>query len=108
MEVTQQSSFDFEAGQAAKAKGMDEAAAAKASLLAHARELAVKIGQRQPTVTADDVALALECEGISVFALGSAAGSLFKGGKFEWTGEFVKSARIHAHSNLLRQWRLRP
>lgn len=98
--------FDLAAGNEAKDAGMQQAAENKKSLLAHARKLAVKVAEQKGEISADDVAQALHDEGISVFALGNAMGSLFKGGQFEWTGRFTKSERVHSHGNLLRIWRL--
>jgi hypothetical protein len=46
-------------------------------------------------------------KGVSVFALGNAAGSLFKGKQWQWTGRYRKSERVHAHSNPLKVWRLK-
>lgn len=103
-----QLSLNWDAAEAERQKniGRDVAAAAKESLLSYARELAVRIGRRQPVVTADDVQLALECEGVSVFALGNSAGSLFAGKKWEPVG-WTKSKRVHSHGNRLREWRLK-
>lgn len=99
--------FDHAASVAAKELGIQQAAEHKRSLLEHARGHALRIAKERGTVTADDVAKALHDEGISIFALGSAAGALFKGGQFEFTGEFIKSERVHSHGNLLRRWRLK-
>lgn len=99
--------WSSEAAEAARLEGMDIAAANKASLLEHARKVAEAIGRRKAAVSADDVAEALECEGISIFALGNAMGSCFRGGKWQWTGRFVKSRRTHAKGNLLRVWTLK-
>lgn len=95
------------ASDAGKRAGMTQAADNHASLLAFARGVAVEIAVRRFSheVTADDVARELEARGISVFALGNAAGSLFKGGGWAWTGRFMASERVHAHRNLLRVWR---
>ena len=99
--------FDFERGGELKDEGMARAAAGRASLLAYARGLAVEIAMARPDrcVTADDVQAALAERGVSVHALGNAAGALFAGGAWEWTGRWVKSRRAHAHHNPLRVWR---
>jgi hypothetical protein len=97
-------SFDANASEAAKEAGMELAAENKPQLLAFARKLALEIGKRKSTVTADDVQAALQGYGVSIKALGNAAGSLFKDGNWIWTGRFEKSKRIHAHSNMLRVW----
>ena len=101
-----QTTFDFEKAQRAKEIGMTTAADNKKALLEYARGIAVELG-RKGDVSADDVQRVLEARGISVRALGNAAGSLFERKKWEWTGRFVKSQREHSHSNLLRVWRLR-
>lgn len=100
----EQSSFDFQAAERAREIGMAEAFESKRALVEYARGLAFKIAERQMVVTMDDVQYALECEGISVFALGNSAGGLFERSKWEAVG-FVKSARVHSHGNRLTQWR---
>lgn len=99
--------FDDQLSEAAKVRGMEEAAKAKKDLLAYARKIAVEVAESRQdrTCNADDVQAVLEKRGIGVLTLGNAAGSLFRGGKWVFTGRFVKSARIHAHKNLLRVWR---
>lgn len=105
MSFIQASLFDAPASEAAKKAGMQQAADSNKSLLEHARKVAVELAQRGP-ITADDVQRRLVEQGISEKALGNAAGSLFKGKQWVWTGRLVKSSRVHAHSNLLREWRL--
>lgn len=99
--------FDFAASEAAKQQGMDLAAGNRKELLAFARRLAVEIALSRPSreVNADDVQRALHERGCSIHALGNAAGSLFAGKAWEWTGRYVKSERVHAHSNNLKCWR---
>ena len=99
--------FDHAAACEARDAGMAQAAEGKRSLLRFARGLAVELAERQGEVTADDVQRALAAHGVSVRALGNAAGSLFVGAEWEWTGKFRKSERVHSHQNLLRVWRLR-
>ena len=102
--------FDLPAGLAARDKGILKAQDNNARLVVEMREFAVAYcrrgGNAHGTVNADDVAAELVRRGLSVHALGNAAGSLFRDKRFAWTGRFVKSARIHAHSNLIREWRL--
>lgn len=91
-------------GEQLKAEGMRRAAESKESQLGYARYLAVDLARDNGGLChADMVAAALEAEGRP--SLGNAAGSLFSGDQWTWTGEFVKSQRPHAHSNLLRLWR---
>lgn len=98
--------FDLSASLAARDKGMQQAADNNASLLKFARKLAVEIAEKKGTVTMDDIAFALHSRGISIFALGNAAGSVFRGKQWQFTGQLVKSVREHSHGNLLRCWRL--
>lgn len=90
-----------------KAVGQAKAAENKKSLLAYARKVAKGLASDGRAISADDVQRALSEKGISVSALGNAAGSLFRESCWEWTKEFVKSARPHSHANLLRLWKLR-
>ncbi len=78
-----------------------------ATLLEEAREIARTIARRVGEVTADDVQMELQRRGYSIKALGNAAGSIFRGREWHWTGRLVKSARIHAHANMLRVWSLK-
>ena len=102
-----QTTFDFERAEQAKERGMSQAATNKASLLEYARGLARAIAREKGEITADDVQRELESRGISVRALGNAAGSLFRGKEWIATGRYVKSERIHAHANRLTVWRLK-
>lgn len=104
---TQTSLFDAAESRRHADIGIERAAENRASLVVRAREIAVKICKRQDTVNMDEVVLCLVAEGQNIHALGPAAGSIFRDRNFEWTGKFVKSSRIHAHSNLLRVWRLK-
>lgn len=99
--------FDFAAAEKAKQLGMDLAATSKRELLEFARRLAIEIALSRPSreVNADDVQKELHSRGVGIFTLGNAAGSLFRGAHWLWTGKWVKSERIHSHSNQLRVWR---
>jgi hypothetical protein len=99
--------FDRAASIAAKDEGINRAADNKASLLAFARKQAIEVAREKGEITMDDVAKRLVEKGVSVFALGNAAGSLFKGKQWQWTGRYRKSERVHAHSNPLKVWRLK-
>lgn len=105
--MEQQKLFDRSAGTAARDAGMKQAADRKASLLEYARGIAYGLALRNGTVTADDVSERLVASGISANALGNASGSLFRGGRFVPTGEFVKARRAQSHARMLRVWRLK-
>lgn len=100
--------FSFEKGLRLKREGMARAATNRASLLKLARWLAVEIAESRTSriVSMDDVQAALVDLGISDRALGNAAGSVFKGGKWAWTGSRIQSLRPHAHRNEIKTWRL--
>jgi hypothetical protein len=99
--------FDLSEGERAKKEGMEFAEAAQEGALRHAREIARRIAQSRPDrcCTADDVGRALRAQGLPD-CLGPAAGSLFRGNEWKFTGRFVKSARIKNHARLLRVWQL--
>lgn len=93
-------------GERLKRIGMDRAAMSKDTLLGYARGLAVDLARENGGLChADMVAEALAKEGRP--PLGNAAGSLFLGHVWEFTGQRVKSQRAHAHANELKLWRLR-
>jgi hypothetical protein len=102
--VNQLALFNPEQSDAERIAGMDLAAGNKRETLAHARAVAQRLAASRPDgITADDVMREMIIDGFDIHCLGNAAGSLFKGG-WRWTGEFRKSVRVHAHSNLLRVW----
>lgn len=101
-------------GERLKREGMERATWGKERLLGHAREIACDVARgelpgadgitrRVGICTADDVAAQFEREGLEW--IGNAAGQLFQDGNWTWTGRMVKSARAHAHQNLLREWK---
>jgi len=99
--------FDLKKGLQLKEKGMAQASITRAELLVRAREIARLIGLSKQFVTADDVQMQLVREGHHPFALGNAAGSIFRGREWEFTGRMVKSSRVsnHGHQNMV--WRLK-
>jgi hypothetical protein len=100
--------FDKQASELAKERGMVYAAVKNQDILEYARHLAQEIARQAPDgITADDVVHALMERGHGVHCLGNAAGSLFRGPEWFFTGQRRKSARVHAHRNELKVWRLR-
>ena len=110
-------------GERLKREGMRLAAMKEPDLLGQAREIAFDIQRgmlahadgaiaANGLCNADDVAYQWQRmnEGNKAKGLpqldwiGNAAGHLFQGGNWECVG-MVKSARPHAHRNLLRQWK---
>jgi len=101
--------FNGQNGDYRKSFGMNQAADAKKELLNECRAAVRKAAlcRADRTSTADDSARYLESIGLPADALGNAAGSLFRGGDWEWTGCLKNSEREsnHAHSN--KVWRLK-
>jgi hypothetical protein len=105
--MTQVTLFDALASEQGKTQGMKAAADGNRELLEEARMIAYQIAYCHGTVHADAVVAELVRRGYPPQALGNAAGSLFKGKKWEHTGGYHKSARPWAHSNDLKIWKLR-
>jgi hypothetical protein len=103
--MTQSDLFDAAESRRRKERGMALAADAAPTLLDRARDFAVEVAACKGTVTADDVSEWLEANGYP--DLGPAAGSLFRGPEWEFTGRFVQSTRKTNHARLLRVWRLK-
>jgi hypothetical protein len=89
-----------------KETGMGYAALARAALLQQAREATIGIALARPdrTATADDAMRWLIHNGKDPAQLGPAAGSLFRGEYWKWTGRWTKSTRVSNHSSDLRIW----
>lgn len=106
--MTQASLFSAAMGEVAKRRGMDLAAVNRAAMLEDARNAARIIASSRPDrrVTIDDVIGFLASSHMN-WRLGNASGSVFKGGEFEFTGEWVNSARSTSHYRAIRVWRLK-
>ncbi len=96
--------FDKKLSEKLKEEGKAKAASNLIEPLKLARKIARQIARIKGVVTADDVGRQLKKYGIDT--LGPAAGSIFKGKEWEWTGRYIKSKRITNHSRMLREWRL--
>jgi glucose-6-phosphate-specific signal transduction histidine kinase len=108
MQTLQLAMFDKHAAERAKQHGMTEAATGSREFLVYARAVARELAAQRPQgITADDVQLALVERGHDIHQLGNAAGSLFRGPEWIFTGERRRSVRIHAHANELKVWRLK-
>lgn len=97
--------FDAIESDRLKHEGMKRAAGARSPLLDIARDRARRLAAMQGSVTMDDVTQQLLKEGFDIALLGPAAGSVFVPSEWEFTGQFIKSARVSNHSRLLRVWR---
>jgi hypothetical protein len=102
-------SFDKDRALKARDAGMDLAAQKHAALLEKVRVALVALAQSRQDrcVTADDAQRWLIANGHSPSELGNAAGSLFRGGDWEFTGRWTKSCRVSRHANQIRVWRLK-
>jgi hypothetical protein len=103
--MTQSDLFDAAESRRRKAHGMAIAEDAADSLLNKARGYARIQAATWGEVHADHVSEWLESTGLP--DLGPAAGSLFRGKEWEFTGRFIQSTRKTNHARLLRIWRLR-
>jgi hypothetical protein len=100
--------FDGKRSRALKAKGMAKAAAHRNELLDFARGLALSIALRgDGTANMDEVKIAMLRLRYDPSELGNAAGSVFKGNEWEFTGRYVKSQRVSAHARDIKVWRLK-
>lgn len=101
--------FDALESQKAKDEGMAKAARKRTVTLSLARNIAALIASGRPdrTCTADDVMQGLIDVGIQPEELGPAAGSIFRGKAWEFTGRWINSARVSNHAASIRVWRLK-
>jgi hypothetical protein len=100
--------FDGRKARAAKTKGMARAAAHHNELLEIARDVAESIARSgNGTATMDQVAMQLMTMDYNPSDLGNAAGSVFKGNQWEFTGTRVKSNKVSSHAREIRVWRLK-
>jgi len=80
--MTQMSIFDLPMGIELANKGIALAADNKGELVTRGRDIALRIAATRGEVTADDVQYELAKEGVSVKALGNAAGAIFRDRRF--------------------------
>ncbi len=101
--------FSLPQGKRKKAEGMTASARARNELLEEARDIARHIGRYSPEhlCTSDDVAQTFLQRGLKYADLGNAAGSIFKGKEWEFSGRYTKSRRVSAHARDIKIWRLR-
>jgi isocitrate dehydrogenase len=105
--MTQHGLFDLAEGVRRKRAGKAKAANARSMILELAREIAHGIAADGDELTIDDVMGALEEYEVTPDQLGNAAGSVFKGKEWEYTGQIVPSVRASSHGRFVRVWRLR-
>jgi len=93
------SPFSLRIGKKLKREGMERAVDTRFTRLEEARDVVFLAALRRPerTATADD----------NHIDLGPAAGSLFKDGRWAFTGERINSARVTNHAREIKVWRLK-
>lgn len=99
--------FNAAAGERFKVEGITKAVENNAANVVKAREIAVELLQTTASVSMDDIMRVWIVRGGKIHDFGNSAGGIFRDRRFEWTGSFITSERIHARGNLLRLWRLR-
>jgi len=97
--------MEFLTGHQLKQIGMDRAADVRADALTIAREEAEYLGKTTEFVHMDMVVPRMELRGVSSEDLGNAAGSVFKGGNWKFTGHRVMSKRPSNHAREIKVWR---
>jgi hypothetical protein len=102
------STLDLFVGMTRKEAGMEAAARNRSELLVFARQCALDVAQfrHDRTCTSDMVAAKMALMGASYDDLGNAAGSIFKGNQWRFTGEYTKSQRPTAHARDIKIWKL--
>lgn len=101
------STMNVQMGEELKKEGMARAALSRAELLQLAKDgCRIAAQERGGTATADDGAEFLISMGYDPAELGNAAGSLFRGKEWHFTGEWRVSARVSNHGRMNRVWRL--
>jgi len=102
--------LNLELARANKKFGMESAATNQAQLLLVARDSAVwvanNLNPETKTATSDDVAYRMQYLGYHYGDLGNAAGSIFKGKQWRFTGDRIQSRRPAAHAREIKVWRL--
>ncbi|MCC9603531.1 hypothetical protein LOC67_23525 [Stieleria sp. JC731] len=105
--MKQQPLLDYIASMDRKERGMQLAAnkSDKFPLLLEARQIAEALAIAHPKreTNADKVSAVLVARGID---LGPAAGSLFRGRQWQFTGKRIKSAKVSNHAREIKVWRL--
>lgn len=100
--------FDDDAGKNAKQFGIETAALNRATVLEIAQTIALELGPQYGEVHADMVFRRLIARNISPKQLGPAAGAIFRGPHWEFTGRMHRSRRISNHARRICIWRYIP
>ncbi len=107
LQTTRPATSDINSAAELRDRGIEIAAENNPTLLEKARIAAREIALERGEVTSDDVFQRMYLRGEHPELLGNAAGSVFRGSEWNWTGKVVPSERINARCRLIRIWRLR-
>ncbi len=101
--------FDLAEGERQKEAGIAQASdlLSRRFLLDKAREIALWVCRNCGDVTADDVYREMEVRGYNPELLGNAAGAIFRGEEFIFTGKWLKSERVTNHARMNRVWTIK-
>jgi hypothetical protein len=96
-------------GESEKRIGMDRAKRNRRDLLETARQIAreIALSRESRSLTMDAVITLFRKRGHDPQELGPAAGSVFSGRDWSFTGERVNSQRVKNHARELKVWRYR-
>ena len=100
--------FDLqEEAQKRKKEGMEKAAKNRKWLLEVARDCAREVSYVTPgrECASDHVATAMKLANYRYEDQGNAAGSIFRGKEWVWTGRMVASQRPSSHGRWIKVWR---
>ena len=104
--MNQKTLFSLQESLEAKTNGMQVAEDNAADPLELARSIARRLARENGETNADAVgAILFNQHGIK--SLGPAAGSVFKGNEWVFTGKRVQSTRVKNHARELKVWRLK-
>jgi hypothetical protein len=100
--------FDAVKSKARKNTGLDRAASYHEKILKMAQQKAIEFAIIYGPCTADDVYELLFEMGYVPSGLGNAAGAIFKGKGWHFTGEWRTSTRVSNHARQNRVWEWMP
>ena len=99
--------FDINEATVRKEEGLVTASLTRKDLLDVAKIIAARLAWKNGTVTYDDVFKEMRAQGYHPECMGNAAGSVFRGDQFVFTGEWRKSTRVTNHARVIRVWKMK-
>ena len=100
--------LDLDGGRELREIGMARAAQSRQEMLEIARAVAEEIAREQGTVTSDDVRYRLNLAPSNIRDSQNWIGSIFRGGGFIWTGDYVNSKIRRNHAAPIKVWKRAP